>query len=198
MLGWTEGNWSGSKADIYGTDAYLEVRCEADDGFYRTAIGGAVGEANGKTISSVENGIFSLKTSLSGNGFMSGGDANKAVQIGGVVGRMPGVSSSTGKLIDIKKVSCSTEADFSDTTDLLDQISTDVGGVFGRGIYYNVEDCFSQIELTGNEILLITEILRDILIMIQFPAIGYTHTAFVIRTIFPVRMNTFLRKMVTE
>lgn len=151
VLGWTEGNWSGSKADIYGTDAYLDVRCEADDGFYRTAIGGAVGEANGKTISSVENGIFSLKTSLSGNGFMSGGDANKAVQIGGVVGRMPGVSSSTGKLIDIKKVSCSTEADFSDTTDLLDQISTDVGGVFGRGIYYNVEDCFSQIELTGNE-----------------------------------------------
>lgn len=31
VLGWTEGNWSGSKADIYGTDAYLEVRCEADD-----------------------------------------------------------------------------------------------------------------------------------------------------------------------
>ena len=151
VLGWTEDNWSGSKAAISDTDADLNVRCEAADGFYRTAIGGAIGEANGKTISSVENGIFSLKTSLSGNGFMSGGDANKAVQIGGVVGRMPGVSSSTGKLIDIKKVSCNTEADFSDTTDLLDQISTDVGGVFGRGIYYNVEDCFSQIELTGNE-----------------------------------------------
>ena len=151
VLGWTEGNWSGSKADIYGTDAYLDVRCKAADGFYRTAIGGAIGEANGNTISSVENGKFSLKTSLSGNGYMSGGDANKAVQIGGVVGRMPSVSSSTGTLIDIKKVSCSTEADFSDTTDLLDQMSTDVGGVFGRGTHYNVEDCFSQIELTGNE-----------------------------------------------
>ena len=151
VLGWTEGNWNESKAAISDTDADLNVRCEAADGFYRTAIGGAIGEANGKTISSVENGIFSLKTSLSGNGFMSGGDFNKAVQIGGVVGRMPSVSSSTGKLIDIKKISCNTEADFSDTTDLLGQMSTDVGGVFGRGTHYNVEDCFSQIELTGNE-----------------------------------------------
>ena len=151
VLGWTEGNWNGSKAAISDTDADLNVRCEAADGFYRTAIGGAIGEANGKTISSVENGIFSLKTSLSGNGFMSGGDFNKAVQIGGVVGRMPSVSSSTGKLIDIKKISCNTEADFSDTTDLLDQMSTDIGGVFGRGTHYNVEDCFSQIELTGNK-----------------------------------------------
>lgn len=151
VLGWTEGNWSGSKAAISDTDADLNVRCEAADGFYRTAIGGAIGEANGKTVSSVENGKFSLKTSLSGNGFMSGGDANKAVQIGGVVGRMPGVHSGTGKLIDIKKVSCNTEADFSDTTDLLDEMSTGVGGVFGSGIFYNVEDCFSQIELTGKE-----------------------------------------------
>ena len=151
VLGWTEGNWSGSKADIYGTDAYLDVRCEAENGFYRTSIGGAIGEANGNTISSVENGKFSLKTSLSGNGFMSGGDSNKAVRIGGVVGGMPGVSSRDGALINIKKVSCNTEADFSDTTDLLDKMKTDVGGVFGRGIYYNVEDCFSQIELTGNE-----------------------------------------------
>lgn len=151
VLGWTEDNWSGSKADIFNTDADLTVTYNADEGFYRTAIGGAIGEANGKTISSVENGIYSLKTSLSGNGFMSGGDFNKAVQIGGVVGGMPGASSSTGKLIDIKKVSCNTEADFSDTTDLLDQITTDVGGVFGRGIYYTVEGCFAQIELTGNE-----------------------------------------------
>ncbi len=151
VLGWTEGNWSGSKADIYGTDAYLDVRCEAENGFYRTSIGGAIGEANGNTISSVENGKFSLKTSLSGNGFMSGGDSNKAVRIGGVVGGMPGVSSRDDALINIKKVSCNTEADFSDTTDLLDEMKTDVGGVFGRGTYYNVEDCFSQIELTGNE-----------------------------------------------
>lgn len=151
VLGWTEGNWSGSKAAISDTDADLNVRCEAADGFYRTAIGGAIGEANGKTISSVENGIYSLKTTFSGNGFMSGGDRNYAFQVGGVIGGMPGVHSGTGNLINIKKVSCNTEADFSDTTDLLDQMSTDVGGVFGRGIYYNVEDCFSQIELTGNE-----------------------------------------------
>lgn len=151
VLGWTEGNWSGSKAAISDTDADLNVRCEAADGFYRTAIGGAIGEANGKTISSVENGIYSLKTTFSGNGFVSGGDRNYAFQVGGVIGGMPGVRSGTGNLINIKKVSCNTEADFSDTTDLLDQMSTDVGGVFGRGIYYNVEDCFSQIELTGNE-----------------------------------------------
>ena len=60
VLGWTEDNWSGSKADIFNTDADLTVTYNADEGFYRTAIGGAIGEANGKTISSVENGIYSL------------------------------------------------------------------------------------------------------------------------------------------
>lgn len=150
VLGWTD-SWSGSKADINGTAAYLDVKCEAENGFYRTAIGGATGEVNGKT--NVENGRFSLKTSLSGNGFMSGGDSNKAVQIGGVVGGMPGVSNRDEAMINIKKVSCNTEADFSDTNGLLGTniMETDVGGVFGRGNYYNVEDCFSQIELTGNE-----------------------------------------------
>ena len=153
ILGWTD-EWSGSKAIISASNADATVTHRAPDGFYRCAIGGAIGEMNTRrgTNSSVSEGSFSLKATLIGDGIMSGGDFNKSITIGGVSGYTPSAMTSVqeGYTVSLNKISCQVEADLSETTGLLPSVA-DIGGVFGRGTRYQVKDVFSQIELIGNE-----------------------------------------------
>lgn len=153
ILGWTD-EWSGSKAIISASSADVTVIHSAPTGFYRSAIGGAIGEMNTKrgTTSSVSESSFSLKATLIGDGAMANSDGNDSIAIGGVSGYTPGAMTSvqSGYTISLDKVSCQVEADLSKTTGLLPSVA-DIGGVFGRGTRYQVEDVFSQIELIGNE-----------------------------------------------
>lgn len=151
ILGWTDGNWTGAQAKIDSTAVNLAVTHVADTGFYRSLIGGTIGELNTKAKSEISNGSIKLNVTLCGNGLMSGGDANKAIRVGGVVGGMPGVSNRSEPMVEISKVSSCASTDLSETTNVTNQAETDIGGVFGRGTYYKVGDCFAQIELTGND-----------------------------------------------
>ena len=156
VLGYVE-DWTGSYATITHTNADLSVNHVAEDGFYRTAVGAAIGSLNSsKNTTTIQDCEFSLSGTMVGNGFVSGypnnSTAGAMIQIGGAVGSTPTTgSSSKPPVVLLERTSCDSVLDFTEADETLETLptscDTEIGGFFGRASYSTIKSSFAKVEL---------------------------------------------------
>ncbi len=159
VLGYVE-NWTGSYATITKTNATLSMAQTANNGFYRTAAGAAIGSLDSsKNTTLIQNCEFSLSGIMDGDGFVSGSPsgstASSMIQIGGAVGSTPSSgTSNVPPVVLLENTSCDSTLDFTSAEKTLNSSTTlchtEIGGFFGRASYSTIRSCFAKTELNSS------------------------------------------------
>ena len=156
VLGYVE-DWTGSYATITDTNVSLSMQQTAEEGFYRTMAGAAIGSLNNsKNTTTIQNCSLSLSGTMTGSGFISGypsgSTAGAVIQIGGAVGVTPTTGSgSEPPVVLLERTSCDSTLDFTGAEETLESFTTlcdtEIGGFFGRASYSTIRSSFAKMEL---------------------------------------------------